>query len=273
MANPYRRIWDHNGADLSKAMLTLPDDLLQNLEDAPGRQIMARCSAIAAGRAMTFPDLFAAFTEVQFTQHWAWRPNAGGWDHYGLLDGTKVAGECQHFARNLLFLARAPAPYGLGLGAGAVSVGQSYKGSSNNGFVAVHNGIFLGLRSNVAPAPNYAGPPLYVWENHKTVQWNGRFWDPCYVTSYAPESAMAAYQSTNVTVRTDADGLWNPVDPTTASKFLEGKTAEKATRNGRIYYFRRVAATENRGAHIAYEGPIDETRLEIMRSTGRLRVR
>ncbi|MGK4003596.1 hypothetical protein WMF31_13280 [Sorangium sp. So ce1036] len=269
MANPYQRIWEHNGRDPDKDAYTLPTDMvLPSHDDCPGRRIIARTAAHAGQNAMTFAHLFAAFTEARFTQHWTWQPASGGWNTYGLLDDTKTRGECLHFAKNLWFLARAPAPWGLGLSRDQIRT-STYKGAAGEGFVSAHNGIFLNLRANVAAAQGYVGAPLYCWADHKTVLYNGQYWDPCYVTQYAAEANMALYQLTGRYVRTDSDGVWDLNNRTTLGLQTEGKTAEKATRNGRYFYFRRVVPRENRGAHISFEGPIDETRLELMRSASR----
>lgn len=265
MANPYKRIWDANPSIDS---IKLPEDMLEApIEDCTGRQILVRAFALAGG-VPTFPHLFAAFTEVQFTRNWVWNPSSGGGSNpYGLLDGTKLSGECLHFAKNLWFLARAPAPYGLGLARDVVTTSK-YEGATGNGFVAAHNGTFLTLRPNIVAAQGYQGTPLYSWGDHKTVRWNNLFWDPCYVTTYAAEANMAVYQGTNVTVRTDDDGLL-PTGPTGLTLLNQGKAAEKATLNGRIFYFRQVGTHEGRGAHIRYEGPISETKLELIRSAAR----
>lgn len=269
MANPYSRIWHHNGQDINKNIYTLPDDMINPpFEDCPGRRIIARTAAIAGIANMTFAHLFAAYTEVQFTQNWTWQPAAGGWDSVGALDGTKVIGECMHFARNLWFLARAPAPWGLGLGRDQIST-STYKGATQEGFVSQHGGVFLHLASNVVAAPGYAGPALYYWVDHKTVLYNAQYWDPCYVATYAAEANMALYQLTGKYARTDADEAWDPANMGTLNLQTSGKTAEKATRNGRYFYFRRVGAMEGKGPHIALEGPIDETRLELMRMAAR----
>jgi hypothetical protein len=260
MANPYKAIWDHNGND--KDRFTLPDNLQQ--EDCPGLRIMARATQIAAGNAVTFRNLFDAFMEQQFRVNWVWQPNAGGSNNHGLLDGSKLSGECLHFARNLWFLSRVPAPWGLGLDRDQIRTSE-YKGATNNGFASRHPGVFLQLRANVAGLPGYAGPALYVWENHKTVLYQGTYYDACYGVTYNNEADMAAYQGTDRTVRTDMAGLYDVAKDPGWQIRNGGKTAEKFTSNGRIFYFRVPGLTENLGAGVKYQGPIDETRLELMR--------
>lgn len=267
MANPYQRIWENN-QDVN-TQLKLPQDMLgADPEDSPGRRILVRAFALASPNMPTFQHLYTAFIEQQFQQNWTWNPSASsGSNAYGLLDGTKLSGECLHFAKNLWFLARAPAPYGLGISHNDVST-YKYEGATGNGFVSEHNGTFMGLRPNVTPTLGYLGAPLYSWGDHKTVRWNAQLWDPCYKKIYANAAAMALYEGTNVTVRTDADSLL-PMGMEAMTIINQGKSAEKTTRNARYYYFRRVALTEGRGAHIHYEGPIDETKLELMRMSSR----
>lgn len=268
MAEPYLAIYNENGyGDINKQLYTLPP-ALQNkpAQDVAGVQILAVARRIAGGDP-TFDHLFEAFKDNLVRGAWQWNPAGGGWNSWGLLDGTKLAGECKHFAQNLWFLARCPAPYGLGLRRDQIDHSKTYAGATGEGFISNHNGTFLGLRSNVRAAAGYGGTPLYYWADHKTVKYNDRFWDPCYMVTYDAEADMAAYQLTNVYARTDVDGLWDQGNMQTLGLQAEGKTAEKATRNNRYYYFRRMAAVEQVAGR-AFEGPITETDLEVRRMRG-----
>ena len=274
MADPYLAIYNHNGyGSTSIVNYTLPDSLFgKPTEDVPGTGIMKVCSDLAGDAPMTFDHLFEAFKDHRVRGGWTWQPAAGGWNAYGLLDGSKKTGECKHFAQALWFLARCPAPYGLGLRNDEVGQSKSYKGANGEGFVSNHPGVFLGLSSNVRPVPGGAAAQLYYWVDHKTVKYNDRFWDPCYMALYDNESDMAAYELTGEYARTDKDEAWDSGDMKTLHLQTEGKTAEKATRNGRFFYFRRMSVAEQVGAR-ALEGPISETLLETRRmSSAGLRI-
>lgn len=272
MADPYLAIYNHNGyGSLTIASYTLPESLVdQPAEDVPGTRIMAIARGHAGTGPLTFEHLFEAFKDHVVRGGWVWQPAAGGWNCHGLLDDTKKSGECKHFAQALWFLARCPAPYGLGLRNDQVEHSKSYKGEHNEGFVSHHPGIFLGLSSNVRPT-GAAATPLYYWIDHKTVKYNDRFWDPCYMAIYDRESDMAAYHLTGKYGRTDKDAAWDPGELKTLSLQTEGKTAEKATRGGRFFYFRRLGTVEQVGSR-ALEGPLSETDLELRRSSGVLRM-
>src|SRR5205823_2370673 len=72
-----------------------------------------------------------------------------------------------------------------------------YKGEVNDqGFIAVHDGIFFGLSPNVKTPGNYGGRPLYYWGNHKVIEYASVFWDLCYRTTYASLSEMCEYSLT-----------------------------------------------------------------------------
>lgn len=266
MADPYLAIYNHNGyGDLSIVNYTLPDTLKgQAAEDVPGTRILGIAQGLAGGAPVTFEHLFDAFKDHVVRGSWSWTPAAGGWNCHGLLDDTKKSGECKHFAQALWFLARCPAPYGLGLRNDQVDQSKSYKGENGEGFVSSHPGVVLGLSSNVRPVAGGAPTPLYYWIDHKTVKYNDRYWDPCYMLVYDRESDMAAYQLTGSYARTDVDALWDTTDMKTLNLQTEGKTAEKATRNNRFFYFRRMSAAEQLGGR-SLEGPISETELETRR--------
>lgn len=261
MSNAYAQIYAHNAGVAANVAWTLPPSISPNsMPDGLGYKLLQRAGALAGLADTTFEHLFKAFCDEQFRAGWVWKPAGGGFASGALLDGTKLTGECQHFALNLLTLARAPQPYGMGL----VNVEKvNYPGANDQGFVAVHNGTHMTLKSNVLPLPDQPGDRLYFWENHKVIKWNNQYWDPCYRTEpYNAVADMARYELTGEHVRTDKTGVWDSAD---LESYNKGCTAEKATYKGRFFFFRRQSASEAQETGCSLEGPISETELEIMR--------
>ena len=152
-----------------------------------------------------FDDLFNGFC-AYFRQNggWNWTGAPITPDSGAILDGEPNArlGQCVAFARAFRLLAITNKPYGLGITEALVGDPGSrgkYAGRYSNGFISTHplGGVF-GLQGNVwSPAPSLppTAPlaPLYCWGDHKTVPFDGRFYDPSYGKIYNKLSDMATY--------------------------------------------------------------------------------
>lgn len=132
---------------------------------------------------------------------WTWNPFIPGeWEGHGcrVADGDINAGECAMLAQALFVLLTYPNPYGFNEDAGNFEVRQ-YHGANNHGFIVRHQNAPFHLDANIY---NVGGHRVdyYLWSNHKTLRYNGRFYDPSYGTSqggqgfYANEDAMATAQ-------------------------------------------------------------------------------
>jgi hypothetical protein len=192
MATQYELIYNENSSNLTAEHLKLPAAIGSPDASLPGQKILT----LAGGPGATFRELYDAFLVTPERVGWEWRPSGSGYsaNRYGILDGTKLFGECLHFAYALWMLARAPKPFGLGLPHSQVQV-SSYKGATGQGFVSQHGHRYLKLSKNVKRPPGNLDR-LYYWENHKTVFYQNLFYDICYMTTYSQESDMAAYMLT-----------------------------------------------------------------------------
>lgn len=126
---------------------------------------------------------------------WTWAPGvAAGAVSAGaeLLQGSRVSGECAAVANALSMVLTTAAPYGLAQGPGNFTV-RTYSGAHNQGFIAAHAPI-LNLNPNVYDPATGNRQNFYVWDNHKTVEYNGEFFDACYNTSYMAQANMAQAQ-------------------------------------------------------------------------------
>lgn len=256
MANPYRDIWNHNGQNAALQQLTLPLRLQNPPRDAcDGTTILTLADASSGGRA-DFNALFHAYIDFgNNTRHWVWNGTGGGWDRFGLLDQARITGECKLFVANFWLLARSPRPYGLGIVATQLpDIPLPYTGAAAQGFVSAHNGVFYGLGPNVHPAANYRDVPLYLWDNHKVLSYQGRFWDPCYRATYNQLQDMARYQLTGQMFRLRNVPL--------ATCMQTGDAAEAATYRGVTYYFRRQSQAEQLANHRTYEGPLTQVQAQ-----------
>jgi hypothetical protein len=161
------------------------------------------------------PSLFASFCRYFRAQRrWIWDGGKTTPRSADILDGVRSLGQCAALAQAFRALATLPKPYGLGLTESQVgdpngAAGGLYKGRFNNGFVAAHGdltspGVVLGLQSNVFSVPTHAvrfspvtiGSPrtnLYLWENHKTVPYLGRYYDPSYGRVWDAKEQMAMF--------------------------------------------------------------------------------
>ncbi|HEJ5025364.1 TPA: hypothetical protein SL662_006030 [Pseudomonas aeruginosa] len=140
----------------------------------------------------SFDHLFRLFTEVAQNRFTWRRSNLKSGE---LLDDTSnsVTGDCAQLARMLVFLAQLPIPYGAGL-AGKFDI-ATYSGKHNKGFISNHEREILRLKANTRLI-NSEQPTCYLWENHKVVSHNGKFYDPCYNKIYQRLEEMAVYEIT-----------------------------------------------------------------------------
>lgn len=259
MSEPYRRIWEGNGQREDAARLVLPPDVQHKPRDAcNGTTILSK----AVGRSgahlnherhlnkIHFNHLFEAFLDFGRSQtQWRWNGSAGGWNRYGLVDGTKLTGECKLFVANLWLLARAPYPYGMGRPLTRSPLIREYRGDHNQGFVAEHNGTFYNLGPNVLAPTDYNGALLYLWENHKVLQYRDRFWDACYGVTYDNLPQMAHYQLTQNELR--LKDVPKHVCMQSGDFAYEATTKAKET-----CYFRTLSSREQTETNRKYEGPL-----------------
>lgn len=249
MPDQYERISNFNPAQDAENF-NLPPNIGAPDLNSPGQKILAFAGQIAGlGNQVTVADLYQAFLGTKLRPSWEWRPAGSGYsaNRYGILDGTKLFGECKHFAYALWTLARVPPPFGLGLPHSQVKL-ETYTGALGHGFVSAHPRRFLQLSKNVKRPPGNLDR-LYYWENHKTVSFNNVYYDICYETTYPAEAAMALYTLTNV---------YAPPGPTQM-------VAEMAVRisNGRNFWFKRIQPSDNViNPRRTWLGPIDETTFE-----------
>ncbi|HEK1626331.1 TPA: hypothetical protein SMR28_004049 [Pseudomonas aeruginosa] len=140
----------------------------------------------------SFDHLFRLFTEVA-QNRFAWKRSI--LKSGVLLDDTSnsVTGDCAQLARMLVLLAQLPIPYGAGL-AGNFDI-ATYRGKHNFGFISNHEREILRLKANTRLI-NSEQPTCYLWENHKVVSHNGKFYDPCYNKIYQRLEEMAVYEIT-----------------------------------------------------------------------------
>jgi len=144
---------------------------------------------IMTAKPMNFQQLFDAYVRYIRTpgNGLTWNGSARGGSGYVMLDNDLTTGECAMFVTAFSILCWAPAPYGLGLPKGDFEL-PSYTGRDKKGFVSRHPTVgIVGLR------PNVRGQELYVWDNHKVVKYQNRYWDVMYNTSYGSMDEMALY--------------------------------------------------------------------------------
>lgn len=118
--------------------------------------------------------------------NWVWDPSVAGSDGRSVLDGTRTSGECQFLAAALKGLLVALPPFGFGVNPALLNV-VTYNGESGDGFIARHDvrpGGWFGLTPNVYHQNGMVFRNLYMWADHKVLQYGGRYWDVCYNTSY-----------------------------------------------------------------------------------------
>ena len=244
MANQYELIANANVGNPAAENLVLPPGIGSPDASSPGQKILT----LAGGPDATFRELYDAFLVTPERVGWEWRPTGQGHsaNRFGIADGSKLFGECMHFAYALWMLARAPKPFGLGLPHSQVQV-STYTGETGQGFVSQHAHRYLKLSKNVKRPPGNQDR-LYYWENHKTVRFQSLYYDVCYQTIYTQESDMASYMLTGRYAQLPPPGL-----------------AEMAKRipDGRFFWFRRIVASDHvTNPRRSWLGPIDETTFE-----------
>jgi hypothetical protein len=260
MAEQYKQLIEQN-PNFKVENLVLPPSIGAPDADSPGQKILTAAVTKAGGRSsVTFQHVWEEFRTNDLRTGWEWRPSGSGHSAnlYGILDGTKLFGECRHFANALCLLVRAPWPFGLGLPHSETHV-DLYEGDINaKGFISPHDGTFLRLTKNIAPSPAN-NDDLYLWENHKTVFYQEVYYDVCYRTTYTSRRFMASYQLPGVEITVPAASPTNTF------------YAEKARRtDGRYSWFKRITPSDNIATPgRAYVGPIDETSFERLHAAAK----
>jgi hypothetical protein len=174
------KAWNENQADGSALK---PSDILS----VPGGKILRKIGVA------DFEHLFPAFCDFFHGQdNWTWVGKTLTPSAPMILDGEAKTGQCLALASALRLLAMTRKPFGLGipdvdLGRFTKSDGLYY-GRYQQGFLSEHPiGGILNLLPNVyeplnaLPKPASRLAPLYLWENHKVLKYNGKFYDPSYL--------------------------------------------------------------------------------------------
>ncbi|MCU0228829.1 MAG: hypothetical protein MUF01_14440 [Bryobacterales bacterium] len=164
-------------------------------------------------KATDFEGLFHAYCRY-FRQNNRWRWNGGSMTPSAgdILDGIRAEGQCAALANAFRFLATHPKPYGLGISAAQVGMAAGanagqYDGRHGYGFVARHRdntggASVLQLPANVFQAPAHGSAftvvslatprtEYYLWANHKTIPYMGRYFDPSYGKIWDSKEQMA----------------------------------------------------------------------------------
>ena len=247
----YKQIKDANDRKGTGETWVLPGELKgKDLKGCtePGAQIMKSLQQ------QTFEKLFAAFVAYGANNKWEWH-GQGGSNPVGLLDGTKLIGECLHFVTNLQTLAKAPAPFGLGLAAMDLAT-HSGDPVLKCGFVAKHVGNPLALAANVvSPGKVRTISELYLWDNHKVLFHDAKYWDPSYSRTYANLADMEAFRLSE-----NANGIRLDGKAGTIESFNDGQNFFPATQGKAKFLFRRLKPSESINQSLTYEGPLIDTR-------------
>jgi hypothetical protein len=167
-----------------------------DMRQTPGGRIMLE------RRPLNFTQLFRAYIDA-YQNIWTWNPGPKTPSGGDVLDGVGAYGQCASFVRGLHLLATAPKPYGLDLGNQVEIV--RYNGFLNSGFVSPHNGTHFGLHSNVLAPGGTTFAPLYYWDNHFVIKYQGRFFDPSYDEEYSSLDEMATYELKPGTIQRGTD--------------------------------------------------------------------
>lgn len=147
-------------------------------------------SRIRYPRADTVTLKFNEYLRIK--HNWTWNPGRPGFSYrHGaqLLDGAVTQGECGYPVAALSILLSTDPPLGFGLGRSEIS---SYPGGHAEGFISPHGQHALrGVHLNILTPGVPTAPPYRLWENHKTVKFGGRYYDPNYNLIYDREDQMA----------------------------------------------------------------------------------
>jgi len=185
LAKPYETIYNYYPSPMYDGKMKEALKMLGNaVNDLPGVKVMN-----SVPKPTNFAQLFTAFVTYIHApgNGCAWNGSAPGGSAVKMLDGDTKSSECATFANAFMMLAWAPPPYGLGLPKAQLSF-ESYSGRYKLGFVSTHPTIGV-----MKLLPNVANQQLYFWANHKVINYQNRYHDVMYNTSYAQKEDMALY--------------------------------------------------------------------------------
>jgi len=249
--------------NIYKSLVTrVPVDSIKpsDVANCPGTIILRR-----AQPPKNFDTMFNSFCAYFLVaNHWIWNGGAVTPNSGDILDGTKNTGQCAALANALRQMAILKPPFGLGINenlvgeAAGLAKGQ-YDGANGFGFIAQHGANVKGLPANVFAAPantqfldkiSAASPrtTLYLWANHKTIPYAGKYYDPSYGVIWLSKASMATYEI-------DAENIERLENVQNSSHVIRTNYS-RATGAGGQFYFRtllpdEVNATQTNG----YQGP------------------
>ncbi len=275
----YSSLLDYTGSLANgKKLDTLVEIVKKDTEFAsssqPGVQIMRKVQKLVRTtdtERNKFEGLWMTLVEHSRAAGWTWAPQQSERGSR-LIDGVLTAVECAGFAGGLFLLAVAPPPFGLGMakddsGQNGVAPPHTFSdktSGSNLGFVSAHpRGGVLNLMPNVhtpldAPLDEgIRGTSFYLWSNHKTTLFDGRWFDPSYGVQYAAEPDMVL-----MTV-TGREGLGLPPRTPINDKMEETDTLGRImltcrTAQARTYYLRKTP-TSLEASEGSYQGPFTQS--------------
>jgi len=268
----YSSLLDYTGSLGNGQKLSSVIEIAENFKDStiPGAQIMRKVQKLIRKddtERQKFEGLWMTYVEHTRSANWTWAPQQSERGSR-LIDGMMTAVECAGFAGGLFLLAVAPDPWGLGMakddtGVGGVASPHTYKEAYvdgvNLGFVSAHpRAGVLNLMPNVhtpldAPLDEgIRGTSFYLWSNHKTTLYDGRWFDPSYGVQYAAEKHMALMKVTG------RESLGEP-DKKVLDKMEESDALGRImlaclTQQNRTYYIRKTPTTLE-AAEGFYQGP------------------
>ena len=239
----------------------------------PGTQIMRKVQKLVREsdtERQKFEALWMTYVEYTRGANWTWAPQQSERGSR-LIDGAMTAVECAGFAGGLFLLAVAPAPWGLGMakddaGVAGVAPHHTYTEPKvegvNLGFVSAHprTGV-LNLMPNVHTPldatldEGIRGTSFYLWSNHKTMLYDGRWFDPSYGVQYAAEADMSLMRVTG------RESLGEPdkkvIDKMEESDALGRIMLKCRTKQNRTYYMRKTPTTLEASEGF-YQGPFTQ---------------
>ena len=181
-----------------------------------GGKVMAKASSNSWTPVNNMTQITDAFYKELVNFEWIWTPsNKESKNEFAakMLDGKMTHAQCALPVKAFIMLLTTKAPHGFGLQGGDVKL-ATYKGmeaciGANNGtpessvaiveapcntrgFYSAHpeTGVH-GLKPNILDPKSQKTINLYGWENHKVVEYKGRYWDVCYNKSYTTLQEMA----------------------------------------------------------------------------------
>ena len=253
----------------------MPDFYKALLEGRPiaKQDLNAVCPGRSVMKSMVFsPSITAlldAFCKIFRTNNnWTWTGAAVTPSPGAILDGDAKTGQCVALAIAFKKLAILAFPNGLGLPEGDLGTASPYYGRHGHGFVSVHRDVdggntVLGLPSNIVSVvadpnlynlPVACQPELYSWDNHKTVPYGGKFYDPSYWNVYNRLEDMVTYHFCAADDNAIKRNLETREGGTRTCLFLPAETDTKQK-----LYFRIIEDTESKaGRTLTYQGPYAE---------------